>query len=66
MLTVCGICVDIHYMPSDAAQSTLPEILLTELPERTKEFLITHANGFKSESDVIRETLNAAAEEVAQ
>ncbi len=53
-------------MPSDAAQSTLPEIHLTELPERTKDFLITHANGFKSESDVIRETLNLAAEETAQ
>ena len=53
-------------MPSDAAPNTLPEILLTEIPERTKDFLITGANGFKSVSEVIRETLNAAAEETAQ
>lgn len=66
VLTVCGICVDIHYMPSDAAPSTLPEIILTGLPERTKDFLITNANSFKSVSEVIRETLNAAAEETAQ
>jgi len=56
----------IHYMPSDAAPNTLPTIPLTGLPERTKDFLITHANGFKSVSEVIRETLNSAAEEVAQ
>ncbi len=53
-------------MPSDAAPNTLPTIPLTGLPERTKDFLITHANGFKSVSEVIRETLNSAAEEVAQ
>lgn len=66
VLTLCGICVDIHYMPSDAAPSTLPEIILQGLPERTKDFLITHAIGTKSVAEVIRETLNAAAEEVAQ
>ena len=53
-------------MPSDAAPNTLPEIPLTRLSEIDKDFLITHANGFKSVSDVIRETLNAAAKETAQ
>ena len=52
-------------MPSDAAPSTLPEIILQGLPERTKDFLINHAIGTKSVAEVIRETLNAAAEEVA-
>ena len=56
----------IHYMPSNAAPTTLPTVPIAVLPQITLDFLNAHAIGTKSVSEFARETLNAAALEVAQ
>lgn len=42
-------------------ESKLPAIALSDMPERTKDFLIAHSAAGKSVVEVIRDVLNKAA-----
>lgn len=42
-------------------EAKLPEIALSDMPEKTKDFLIAHSAAGKSVVEVIRDVLNQAA-----
>lgn len=44
-------------------KSRLPDVALSDLPEKTKDFLIAHSAGGKSVPEIITAILNQAAEE---
>lgn len=51
-------------MRNEKVPDALPQIPLTDVPEKTKDFLIAHSISGQSVAEVIRDILNLAAKEV--